>query len=377
MNIVNLPTYEQFDLQNALLAQIANNIAEDGENIKYLFDVKSFDDVQRLVRMGLHRIVFSIGDQFIANFDGNPEKWDIIGIDHDIPTDKKFTNSLTIQAHDCLDDIMFDNTEFLYYAEEEIPAGVQVFTEFGGDNKYKFTTSQAIPEGGFVFISNWSAVEGETYVPTKIATYDTDRTTTIETGLDVTLELSLADTLTPVNHRQRCRYGSNNYVESAIKQWYNSNADTFTWEPKTIYDRAPSEARYSGPGFLKLIDQDLVEVLGAVDKQVARNTVTDGGGQDLFSDKVFLLSRVEVFADTEGTTTGEKPYEYYSSLTVNATSGALAGRIKYLSGNPRYWFLRSPSPGYAHNVRSVFLAGELNNYIAVRASGASPACAII
>jgi len=45
---------------------------------------------------------------------------------------------------------------------------------------------------------------------------------------------------------------------------------------------------------LHQLDPDLVAVLGAVDKQVTRNTVTDGGGQDLFSDKVFLLSRVEV-----------------------------------------------------------------------------------
>ena len=54
---------------------------------------------------------------------------------------------------------------------------------------------------------------------------------------------------------------------------------------------------FSGTGgFLKQIDPELVAVLGQVDKQVARATY-DGGGQDTFSDKVFLLSRKEIFSD--------------------------------------------------------------------------------
>jgi hypothetical protein len=138
---------------------------------------------------------------------------------------------------------------------------------------------------------------GEGYVPTAITTYAADRTTTIETGLVVTQSAG-ADTLSPVNHHQRCRYGSNNYVESAIRQWLNSEDETFVWEPQTPFDRPSTTAPYTGGGFLHRLDPDLVAVLGAVDKQVARNTVTDGGGQDLFSDKVFLLSRVEVYGGT-------------------------------------------------------------------------------
>jgi hypothetical protein len=208
-----------------------------------------------------------------------------------------------------------------------------------------------------VYISSW---EGDTYVPTKIATYGADRTTAIETDLDVTATTG-TDTLAAVNDHRRCRYGSNNYVESAIKQFLNSDATSFAWTPKTNFDRPPTGAPYTGGGFLKLLDPELVAVLGAVDKQVARNTISDGGGQDLFSDKVFLPSRVEVFGGTEGETAGESPYAFYSALAASPTTESLAGRIKYLSGSARYWWLRSPNTG---------------NY-ASDAVGLAPACCIV
>src|SRR5690606_40362562 len=129
---------------------------------------------------------------------------------------------------------------------------------------------------------------------------------TIETGLVVTQSAGV-DTLSPVNHFLRCRWGSNNYTESVIRQWLNSEDETFVWEPQAPFDRPLTTAPYTGGGFLHRLDTDLVAVLGAVDKQVARNTSTDGGGQDLFSDKVFLLSRVEVYGGTEGETGGEAP----------------------------------------------------------------------
>ena len=148
--------------------------------------------------------------------------------------------------------------------------------------RYKFTTIQAIPVGGQVFINSW---ETEGYIPTKITTYEADRITIIESGLNVTTTDDIA-TLILVNNHQRCRYGSNNYKESDIRQWLNSNADTFVWTPKTNYDRP---ATYKTKGFLKLLDSELADVIGTVDKQTGRNTVTDGGGQDTFSDKIFFI----------------------------------------------------------------------------------------
>ena len=155
----------------------------------------SWQDVQDIVRAGMGHKIFRVGDQLLAEFNGTPFVWDVIGIDHDKPTDPRFTHSLTIQSHDILLNAQFDAPE--------------------PDN----------PSG------------------------------------------------------DRQQYGNNRYIHSAIRQWLNSAETTFTWQPQHQYDAAPTGAPYDGPGFLKLLDPELVAVLGAVDKQVARNTVTDGGVQ--------------------------------------------------------------------------------------------------
>ncbi len=350
------------DLSNSLLALISHGQTKAVLN--------SWQQVQHIVRAGLHHQVFQIGDQFVATFDGQPVVWDVIGIDHDKPTDPRFTHSLTIQSHDCLLNAQFSAPQALYYAEAPLPAGQHRFTL--NNVQYTFTTSQDIPAGGQVFISGWGGGVAD-YVPTTITTYAADRTTIIETGLVVTQSAG-ADTLSPVNHPARCRYGSNNYVESAIRQWLNSEAQAFTWVPKTNYDR-PST--YSGGGFLHQLDPDLVAVLGAVDKQVARNTATDGGGQDLFSDKVFLLSRVEVYGGTEGETSGEAPYPYYENMAPSLTTDALDGRIKYLGASARYWWLRSPYTVYSQYPRDVHSDGSVGYLTALGSHGVAPAVVIV
>ena len=80
--IFNLPTKEQFDVQNTLLASIASNTGTGG------IKINNWEDVQRLVRMGLHTKMFTVGDQFVANYNDVPFTWDVIGINHDIPTDE-------------------------------------------------------------------------------------------------------------------------------------------------------------------------------------------------------------------------------------------------------------------------------------------------
>lgn len=286
MNILNLPTKEQFDVQNTLLASIASK--QDGG-----ITIKSWEDVQRLVRMGLASKLFTVGDQLMSTYKGSPIVWDVIGINHDTPTDTNMTYSMTIQTRDCLDNIMFDEPE-------------------------------------------------------------------------------------PINpDADRKEYGNNRYIHSTIRQWLNSNDDVFQWVSQHEYDAAPTGAIYEGPGFLKLLDPELAAVIGAVDKQVARNTVTDGGGQDLFSDKVFLLSRAEVYGGTEGDTTGEEPYAYYSALAGAPTTGTLAGRIKLLNGSPTTWRLRSPHVSTSSSVRNVRDTGNVSNFYAYYANGLSPACCII
>lgn len=263
------------------------------EKVGVIKHPSSWEEVQEIVRRGQAKQVFDIGDQFSVNYNGSPLIVDIIGIDHDIPTDTNFTHSLTIQFHDCIQNVQFDAIE-------------------------------------------------------------------------------------PSNpDESRSKYGNNRYIHSNIRQWLNSNEEPFMWESQHEYDVASTGSPYDGAGFLKLLDPELVAVLGNVDKQVTRNTVTDDGGQDIFSDKVFLLSRTEVYSTDEGDITGESPYEYYSMMNSEKTNTEVDWRIKYLSESPRFWWLRSPYTGSSPGVRSATTTGLINHYYANNAWGAAPACTII
>lgn len=354
---LNLPYAEQFDIMNSLLASIASN-KEGG------IDIESWKDLQRIVRIGLHKTFFKVGDVLRITYNGAEQLVDVIGIDHDVPADKNFKHSLTIQTRDCLGNMQFSAPQALYKAKSS-PLLPGTYNIKVGDKKYQFTITTEVPVGGVITFP-W-AYETD-ILTTKPGIYESQTSTTPIETVSIS-EGSAGMELTEINDINRCRYGSNNYVESAIRQWLNSDEAEFIWEPQTDFDRPPTSSAY-GSGFLHKLDPDLVAVIGKVEKRVARNTVTDEGGQDIFEDKVFLLSRVEVGGGSEGTTTGEEVYPFYDGVDD-------AGRIKLLNNSPRYWRLRSPNPGGAYNVRSVSTSGAVNSSTAYSAYGLSPACAII
>ena len=125
---------------------------------------------------------------------------------------------------------------------------------------------------------------------------------------------------------------------------------------------------YLNSSFLSKLDPELSAVIGQVNKKVAvRDAI---GGQDSFSDKVFLLSRKEVDLGDEGVTTGEFVYPFYSGK-------GNANRIKYLDGSARTWWLRSPFVGNDFSVNIVNTNGAVGSYESYRTYGVSPACVII
>ena len=317
--------------------------------------VKSFLDVQEVVRAGRASAYFPIGLQLGADWNYTSRIWDVIGVNHDTPTDTNFTHSLTIQAHDILRSGRISGPEAMYNAVTELPAGTYIFTTNGV--QYTFTSMQAVPAGGVIFIKTRSD-----YVPLTLTIYADDRKTVIEDDIAVTATTG-TDNLSPINDHVRMRYGNNNYPISAIRQWLNSESATFTWQPLGLYDM-PST--YETAGFINLLDADLQAVIGAVDKQVALSTY-DGGGQELFSDKVFLLSRVEMDFGGEGTTTGESVYEFWDDVTN-------ADRIK---GSPSDWWLRSPDVSTTNITLLVNPPGALGNYYTNGTRGLAPACVII
>ena len=193
---------------------------------------------------------------------------------------------------------------------------------------------------------------------TKISTYASREaaaaieTVSVSAGSDGT-DLGTADGHTEhMNHVHRLRYGSNRYKESAIRQWLNSDkAGGAWWQPQSEFDRAPSYA--ARDGFLKKLDEGLVAAIGEVDKTVALNTVTDGGGSEVVRDRVWLLSRDEMGYGHENNVTEGQTYPFFAGATN-------ADRIYLLNGAPRWYWLRTPHTGYGTNVRYVDTDGSLS-----------------
>ena len=376
---------EKMDTQNRFLAAL---VEAQGGTLK----PTSWANVQALVRAGLHKNVFSIGDQLVCKKGNDDLVWDVIGIDHDTPTDSQFTHSMTLQLHDCLaSTMMVDNQEALYYAENGLTAGTYNFTiqdsydtSYGGGKTYQFTLTNDVPARGQL-VFGWAYNTQASAA--KITSYASSTSTTaieqvgVTEGSDGTSLGTTDGNSTNINHIHRARFGSNNYKESAIRQFLNSSAVAGSvWTPQTKYDRPPSWNSNTA-GFMKDIDSDFLAVLGASPKVVALNTVTDGGGSvTINNDKFFLLSRSEVYGGKENNINEGEPYPYYSNYSdlSAAGTGDDSNRIKYRSGTTaQWWFLRSPDSATGGNARDVNPAGGVNYYIAGGSGGVAPACKII
>lgn len=355
------------------------------------FSVSTWANVQKLVRAGLHDKYFAVGDQLVCQKGNSDLTWDIIGFDHDTPTDSQYTHSMTLQLHDCLPSTMqFDAPEALYYAENGLAAGTYNFTiqsgydtAYGGGKTYQFTLENAIePKGQLTF--GWGY--GTQAANAKITSYDEDlvqiEQVSVTEGSGGTSLGTTNGTSTNLNHIHRVRYGSNNYTQGAIRQFLNSSAAAGSvWESKTNFDRPPVWNSDTA-GFMSDLDSDFLAVVGAVHKVACINNVTDGGGLAAFDDKFFLLSRSEAYGGNEVTSVDEgSPYPYYSDYSDLSEAGTDTdtNRIKYRSGTAQVWGLRSSITSSGSHIRMINATGAVGNIYANNGSdgGVSPACNIV
>ena len=134
-------------------------------------------------------------------------------------------------------------------------------------------------------------------------------------------------------------YGSNNYLNSSVRQWLNYNDRSGGWwEPKTEYD-TPIGSKDFLDGFLYEMDTDFLDILEC----------------DENGDKFFLPSEDEI-------------KEWFPNAE---------DRVKtYASGEKDWYWTRTPNSGYSCNVRYVSTDGSLYNNSAYVSRGVAPACII-
>ena len=353
----------------------------------------SWNHVQELVHAGLHNKVFHIKDQLTCQKNSNNLVWDVIGINHDTPSDPQYTRSMTLQLHDQFSTAMqFDAPEAFYYCETALTAGTYYFTinsTYDTANNdlsaYQFTLTQDVPAGGQLTFP-WSSGVASAV---KVNSFASRTSTTAIEQVSVTEgtdgqnlgNLTIAgDFSNNLNSIHRVRYGSNNYKESAIRQWLNSSAAAGSvWKPQTKWDRPPAWAATTA-GFMNGMDADFLAVIGKTHIIVARNTACEGGGYDEMDDYFFLLSRREAYTGNEVASVIEgEPYPYYSDYSDLSAPGAGndGNRVKYRGGSAQWWWLRTSTSGNGSDVRRVGTPGNLHSNGAYTGLGVAPACNII
>lgn len=182
--------------------------------------------------------------------------------------------------------------------------------------------------------------------------------------------------------------GNNRYLHSNVRQWLNSNATPW-YSAQHSADAPPNNANVSSnyneydaeAGFLTNFSANMRNALIATTLTVAKNTVTDGGGSETVSDKVFLLSNTEVGLANENSIAEGNLMSLFSSASnriANPTAKAVTKseytHASLASDKPWYWWLRTPYASNSNYARSVNTDGSLYIYNAYNGTyGVRPA----
>ena len=373
---------------------------ETAVHIDTLTAIDGWNDVKNAVRLGLGEKLFPVGYEFTTedSVTGAVITWVVRDHNHHTAANGKLEHSMTLEmkyvyssASGTYKSFVFDATEALYYAAEELPAGTYNFTllagydaTYGGGKTLSFTLTKPVPAGGVIMFP-WAYQKQAT--DTKVSTYASNTATAAIESVAVVesadgTNLGTADGKTAnMNHSHRIRYGSNNYAQSAIRQWLNSDAAAGSvWAPTNIFDRPPSWATNTS-GFMRGLPADFLEAVQAAIVPCRTNSIFEVNSLDgtefavnqvyTLSDKFFLLSRPEIYGTWDSSTYKDgELLEYYNGLTDTE-------RIKRdEAGSARNAWLRSPHPGHAHYERIVHTSGSVGNYNASLANGVAAACII-
>ena len=207
--------------------------------------------------------------------------------------------------------------------------------------------------------------------------HDGQGTTSLEAKDIITLKCF--DAKEPNNSdSNRQNYGNNRYLYSNLLQWLNSDGAANAWyTAQHTADQKPDSSNVwaqSGTpvnpydteaGFLSNFSADLKAALQTVSKVTAKNTVTDGGGYESVSSKLFLLSTTEVGLANENNVAEGSIYAFYQADNTNARrlKNLLPGAEGNYTGatSPWLWWLRTPYSGYSYIARIVNTDGSLNS----------------
>lgn len=334
--------------------QLVKVIFSNGESVERLIipldTIKTAPDIKFALDAGID-LTNLVGRTITCN-NGNM-RWEVADYD-DI--NHEVTLLTTFATKDST--IAFEPVQATGYYQNGLPTGPYKFSEVAGLSYY-FTLTRAIPPGGQISLTSSSF---KTYA-------SQNATTALESGSCSSRELANAVDLgvcgQELNNlfRQQAGGGSNNFGESGLFAWLNSNAPANTLMPRVNkYSRPYSVGQ---PGFKAQVDSDFLNAIAESEWKCAASSAYEappefGGiavkGQPYtVTGKFALASQKEIFGSYDRVDDGSSIFDLY-------TSAEDADRIKYTSsGTASSWWLRSPSGGSPVNVHTVTYAGKLGS----------------
>lgn len=336
----------------------------NGDLITGAIHISSWVQLQAKVRTN-NMSDISIGDQYTCSQGSGDLTWDVIGKNIDTPANPNLSHALTLRVHNILpDNLEFDEKEAFYACQTSALNAGTYYYNSGGTN-YKFTLTQSVPIGGQLVCTNnatlYSYASGSSTTPIE--------TVSVTSGSSGTNLGTLANNTRSgnLNTDYRRQYGSNDWKESAIRQWLNSNKPAGQWwEPQNPWDRPPAYADTAN-GFLYDLDPEFLGVIGKTQVTTKYFDTSTGtiNGTYTTEDYFFLMSQSQVSSDYSGE--GAK----YAPYSDNAS------RIMYKDGSASIYWLRSPHSSYSCYVYYVRSDGYVGSDGACRSRGVAPACNII
>lgn len=282
-----------------------------------------------------------VGQQITCQRGNDTLSWDVVDYD-------STTKVVTLCTHDTLPEtIQFEPVQALMFCEDGLAAGNYMFR---WENKQcYFTLTQAIPAGGQL-----RATDSE------YQTYESQSAIAqIESGTVSTEAIDGATNLGQtgkgnLNHHERVIHGSNNFGESGILQWLNSDSPAGASLPRLTKFSRPYVL--SKTGFKAGLDVDFLACiqdtvwkcnannnyecpasLGGIAQKNAPYTVTA---------KFALASAIEIFGEYGGVADGSTIWDLYIGAETT-------DRIKYHNNTARSWWLRSPFYANTYNISYV------------------------
>ena len=318
---------------------------------KYMNDknINSWETIQDIVRSGMAPMIFEIGDQFISHHSIYGDiVWDIVGFDVDVPADKRYNHSMSLQTHDIIISGGIDSYITIGRVYN-LPDGFDyhetyhLYTDVNTNNNYCIIFDSL--QNPYDIIGDWYLIGNALWCRLR----DTSRTHTHIGSIEIRDKWD-NDEFGTSNDRVFYTGTFETYIgkqpaysTSLINTWLNSNSESPLYDGD--YDRTSPTWAVTMPGFMYGLDKELISVIGDV--------ILPDSTDDTHA-KIFLPSLENIY-----TTHTDIWYPYYTT----GSSGT-----KYHNNIPKNWWLRTY--GYTNDA-------ICHDNMAIYEYGISPVCCII